>query len=253
MKFKRVRALLKNTGYLIKGYSRRFSKAKVEEEVHKGMNEMVRYTMPVVNRPELGEKNRNRIHNMRLCCDLIDNIHLKPGTVFSLEKIIGEPSPARGFKVGPVIVDGTRTDGYGGGICQISTLLFNVALQGNLKILEKHNHSSDIWGEKRMVDLGRDAAYVYLLKDLKFTNDSLSEMVLKLKLDEDKREITGIMKTHSPSIENDVMIETAVLEENTIKRNGNGSVTAAKGWVIRTRRVLRHTGNVTYEKIETYR
>ncbi|MFP4014559.1 MAG: VanW family protein [Chitinispirillaceae bacterium] len=201
--------------------------------------------MPVKVRPQLGEQNEHRIHNMKLCCDLINGTLLKPKNVFSLQHCIGEPGEKRGFKTGPVIINGTLGHGSGGGICQISTVLFNTALLGNLRIIEKHNHSSDIWGENRMIGLGRDAAYVYLRKDLIFQNNSRYPLQVSLELDRTTMTLTGSL--YRPEMYNDekVKISTDVLEDNT-----------SHLWVVKTKRTATGTdgkSRTTYRKTEKYR
>jgi vancomycin resistance protein VanW len=137
------------------------------------------------HRPELGEQNQNRIANMKKACRAIGGMLLEPGQVFSLERVIGEPSLDRGYLPGPVILNGKLRSSTGGGLCQISTTLFNAALLANLDILEKHNHSADIWGEQRMVDLGKDATYAYLRKDLIFRNPFKSAVILQIEVLDD--------------------------------------------------------------------
>lgn len=201
--------------------------------------------MPVKVRPQLGEQNQHRIHNMKQCCGLISGTLLKPKDVFSLQHCIGEPSEKTGFKTGPVIINGTLGHGSGGGICQISTVLFNTALLGNLKIIEKHNHSSDIWGENRMIGLGRDAAYVYLRKDLIFQNNSGYPLQVNLELDTTMMIITASLLV--PDMYNDekVEISTDILEDKN-----------SRMWVVKTKRTaLDRDGKcrVTYRKTEKYR
>ncbi len=137
------------------------------------------------HRPELGEQNQNRIANMSTACQKICGTQLESGQVFSLERVIGEPSAERGYLPGPVILNGKLRSSSGGGLCQISTTLFNAALLANLDILEKHNHSADIWGEQRMVDLGKDATYAYLRKDLIFRNPFNSAVILQIEVMDD--------------------------------------------------------------------
>lgn len=137
------------------------------------------------HRPELGEQNKNRIANMSTACRAIGGILLEPGQIFSLERVVGEPLADRGYLPGPVILNGQLRSSTGGGLCQISTTLFNAALLANLDILEKHNHSADIWGEQRMVDLGKDATYAYLRKDLIFRNPFKSAVKLQIEILDD--------------------------------------------------------------------
>lgn len=58
-------------------------------------------------------------------------------------------------RTGPMIMGDSLGFTVGGGLCQITTTLFNAALLANLQILEKHNHNMDIWGNNRFIELGR--------------------------------------------------------------------------------------------------
>lgn len=136
------------------------------------------FSMPVRMRPELHDVNQNRLDNMQRACSAIGVRVLLPGQLFSLFRCIGEPSAARGYKSGPVIIRGALASSTGGGLCQIATALFNAAMMANLEIIEKHNHSTDLWGEQRMIDLGLDAIYAYAIADLKFRNSTAHPLAL---------------------------------------------------------------------------
>lgn len=173
--------ILKETYSIVRGwYFNYASHLKRSEDECNEMHTLAHFRCPVRERPELGTQNENRLLNMILCSAMLDRLVLRPGKVFSLQKLIGEATRERGFKQGPVLLRGRLSEAPGGGLCQVSTVLFNVALLANLEILEKHNHSIDIWGDKRIADLGRDAAYVYARKDLKFRNSLARDIVLRM-------------------------------------------------------------------------
>jgi vancomycin resistance protein YoaR len=96
-------------------------------------------------------------------------LYLKPGEEFSFKQTVGPRTPERGFKKAPGIVPGiVMEDVYGGGICQVSTTLFNTVLLAGLKVTERRNHSLYIDHYPK----GRDATVTDEGPDLKFVNDT---------------------------------------------------------------------------------
>jgi vancomycin resistance protein YoaR len=110
----------------------------------------------------------NRIHNVQLVARLIDRHLIAPGSTFSFNKTTGERNAAKGFLEAPVIINGELKSGLGGGVCQVSTTVFNAAYEAGLPIPERHNHALYI----SHYPLGRDATVNYPDTDLKFTNDT---------------------------------------------------------------------------------
>lgn len=110
--------------------------------------------------------NTNRTTNLRLAAEKINGYVLVPGNTFSYNSVVGERTIAAGYKEAAVYENGAVVQGLGGGICQISTTLFNAALFANLDIVEIHNHQF----VPSYVGAGRDATVVYGVKDFKFKN-----------------------------------------------------------------------------------
>ncbi len=110
----------------------------------------------------------NRIHNVQLVAQLIDRHLIAPGSTFSFNKTTGERNAAKGFLEAPVIINGELKSGLGGGVCQVSTTVFNAAYEAGLSIAERHNHALYI----DHYPLGRDATVNYPDTDLKFVNDT---------------------------------------------------------------------------------
>jgi vancomycin resistance protein VanW len=207
-------------------------------------------------RAELQEINNNRLENMALSCQRINRLLLHPGQIFSLRKIVGEPTEERGFKVGPNIVRGRLGFSAGGGLCQISTALFNAALLANLNILEKHNHSADIWGEHRFIDLGKDATYVFARKDLKFKNSHSDDIVLSMSVDAERLVLHCRICSGTPLAHN-VEITHKIVDEIFPKgKDGSPLKGYRQGWVVLTQRYICLTGQKkkrTYRKVDRYR
>jgi len=117
----------------------------------------------------------NRIHNVQLVAHLVDDKLIAPGETFSFNKTTGERNAAKGFLEAPVIVNGELTTGLGGGVCQVSTTVFNAAFEAGLKITERTNHALYISHYPQ----GRDATVDYPSLDLKFVNDTGHWLLLR--------------------------------------------------------------------------
>lgn len=110
--------------------------------------------------------NRNRGINIRLAATAIDGTVLFPGEEFSFNQIVGPRTPQKGYTIAHIYSEGEVRDGYGGGICQVSTTLYDAALLANLTVTERHNHMFTVG----YVPLGMDAAVSYGYADLRFRN-----------------------------------------------------------------------------------
>ena len=117
----------------------------------------------------------NRIHNVQLVAHLVDDKLISPGATFSFNKTTGDRNAAKGFLVAPVIVNGEVTTGLGGGVCQVSTTVFNAAFEAGLKITERTNHALYISHYPQ----GRDATVNYPDVDLQFVNDTGHWLLLR--------------------------------------------------------------------------
>ncbi|MDI9311652.1 MAG: VanW family protein [Limnohabitans sp.] len=115
----------------------------------------------------------NKVQNITLASQKINNLCIKPNETFSFWKIVGPTTPKRGFKEGRNIVNGIVSKEFGGGICQLSSIIYHTALKADLEIIERFNHSVDIYKEdERFTPLGADATVVYGYKDLRIKNNS---------------------------------------------------------------------------------
>ena len=117
----------------------------------------------------------NRIHNVQLVAHLVDHKFIAPGETFSFNGTTGERSAAKGFLEAPVIVNGELQTGLGGGVCQVSTTVFNTAYEAGLPITSRTNHALYI----SHYPLGRDATVDYPGVDLKFVNDTKHWLLLR--------------------------------------------------------------------------
>lgn len=114
----------------------------------------------------------NKKHNFRQAAQQVNAVTLQPGRVFSFWKTVGNPTANKGYKTGRNLVNGQVSETYGGGLCQLSGILYHTSLLAGLAIVERHNHSVDLYanGETRFTPLGADATVAFGYKDLRVAN-----------------------------------------------------------------------------------
>lgn len=122
-----------------------------------------------------GGSDWGRKENVKLGAALINNTLLKPGEEFEFWKYVGNPTAARGFKLAGIFLNNKPALGIGGGLCQVSTTLYNAALLADLKITERSPHSLPIG----YVPLGLDATVAYGGHTLKFVNNTDKYILIK--------------------------------------------------------------------------
>lgn len=115
------------------------------------------------------EHQAGKIANLRVACAALDGLRLPPGAVFSFWRHVGRPTRARGYVEGRMLQGGSLSPAVGGGLCQLSTALYEIALQANLTILERHAHSRIVPGPNA-ARAGRDATVAWNYVDLRFAS-----------------------------------------------------------------------------------
>ncbi|MCL6615438.1 MAG: VanW family protein, partial [Firmicutes bacterium] len=108
-----------------------------------------------------------RTHNLRLAAQAIDGVIVRPGEEFSFNAFVGPRAPEKGYLEAPVIQRNRLVLGMGGGVCQVSSTLFNAVLLAGLPVRKRTTHSQP----STYVPLGRDATVVYDAVDFVFAND----------------------------------------------------------------------------------
>lgn len=111
--------------------------------------------------------NTNRNFNINKAAQAMNGVILQPGEQFSYYKTIGNPGKEAGYKLSTVISGGKYVNGYGGGVCQNATTLFNAVLKANLQIDERRAHGL----KSSYVSPGYDATFASGSIDFKFTNN----------------------------------------------------------------------------------
>lgn len=135
-------------------------KPKPAEKVKPKRKPIAVYSTPLLNRDS------ERVNNIRLAIKKINNYKLEPGGTFSFNDVVGIRDAENGFKMAAVIIKGEYGEDMGGGVCQLSSTIFNAADKAGLEILERHDHTKQV----KYVPQGRDAAVSYPYLDLKFKN-----------------------------------------------------------------------------------
>ena len=128
----------------------------------------------------------NRVHNVALTANRINNYIIKPGEEFSFNKAIGDVSAATGFKSAYVIINGQTELGDGGGICQVSTTLFRTALHAGLPITKRKPHSYRVSYYEQNAKPGIDATVYSGEVDLRFVNDTGHHILIHTHTDSQK-------------------------------------------------------------------
>lgn len=110
----------------------------------------------------------NRTHNLTRAAYFVNGTVIAPGEVFSFNHIVGPRTGETGYRDAPVIVGNKLEPGVGGGICQVSSTLYNACLLAGLEIVERHNHNLAV----AYVPLGFDATVAYGSIDFRFKNNT---------------------------------------------------------------------------------
>jgi len=110
----------------------------------------------------------NRTKNLSLAADLINGIMINPDEIFSFNETVGPRTYDSGYRDALIISSGNFEPGLGGGICQVSSTLYNAVLLAGLEIVERHNHALAV----AYVPLGQDATVAHGLQDFKFINNT---------------------------------------------------------------------------------
>lgn len=116
---------------------------------------------------KFGLNDANRVFNIKKATETINGRVIFPGEVFSFNETTGPRSKKAGYKDAIVIEGGKFVPGEGGGVCQVSSTLYNTALNSKVNIVERHSHSLPIG----YVPAGKDATVAYDMLDFKFKNN----------------------------------------------------------------------------------
>ena len=193
--------------------------------------------------------NKDRTTNLELAAEKINGTILSPGEEFSYNLVVGERTIEAGYKEAKIYSNGEVVDGLGGGICQISSTLYNAVMFANLEVTERYNHQF----VTSYVSEGRDATVVYGVKDFKFVNNRSYPIKILMSINSGvaKVEIYGIKEDVEYDISFDVELvstipytvkyeNTSSLDEGEEKTKQNG----ANGKIVNVYKVTKQNSKI---------
>lgn len=205
---------------LISGHFFRFSKQKSTEQEFP-------YSVSLVQEIKKTNSFENKRHNIQTGVHVINGIIISPNEVFSFWKIIRQPSARNGYKISRNLINGALREDYGGGLCQLSGIIYHLSLIAGLQITERHPHSIDIYEEhERFCPLGADATVVYGYKDLRLQNPFPFPVKITLNIAGNELECT--FSAPHPLIPREVVFERTDREQhkevNTVIKSNDSSI-----------------------------
>lgn len=132
------------------------------------------------------ELQKNKIVNLRLAVKRINGLMIEPGQIFSYWREIGKPTEAKGYLEGMILRNGKITTGIGGGLCQLSNLIYWMSLHTPLTVIERWRHGYDVFPDaNRSQPFGSGATCAYPYIDLQIKNQTKQKFQLKLEVTDD--------------------------------------------------------------------
>ncbi len=187
-----------------------------------------------------------RTENVKIAAKALDMAVIKPGSTLSFNQIVGERTVEGGYKDAYIIVNGEFVPGLAGGICQVSSTLYNTGLFANLAVTQRSNHDLAI----SYVPLGQDATVAYPDLDLKFNNNTGGYLLVRTRMNYNSItiEMYGKVKPGQevfigntiesiiPSAERRMVDETMTHGASLLKQQGQ------PGYVVKSARTVRVNG-----------
>lgn len=205
IKRSKIRLLLGKVYYSAKRYKQWYFSGKSYSEniaLEKYPYIIFKHSTPLIRRLKDVDMHLqyNKIINLRLAINKLNGIVIKPGETFSYWKLIGKTSYKKGYLDGLVLCsDGTFKAGVGGGLCQLSNLIYWMTLHTELTVVERHRHSHDIFPDvDRTQPFGTGATCSYNSLDLQIQNNSDKEFQLVVYLTNEN--LVGEWRSLKPSI-----------------------------------------------------
>ena len=128
---------------------------------------------------------RNKVTNLRLACARLDGLLLRPGETMSYWYLIGKPTAGKGYLPGMILRNGGYLAATGGGLCQLSNLIFWMTLHTPLEVTERHRHGYDVFPDSnRTQPFGSGATCFYPYGDLMIYNPTERPFQLCLRVGE---------------------------------------------------------------------
>ena len=161
---KRLMQWIKNSSQ----YSKTYNENKLEHKIYVHKTPILRKLKDVDMWLQY-----NKYDNLKIAIEELDGLLIQPNEVFSYWKCIGKPTKIKGYKKGMVLEQGQVKTGIGGGLCQLSNLLFWSMLHTPLTLKERYRHGFDVFPDSnRKLPFGSGATCVYNYRDLQFKNET---------------------------------------------------------------------------------
>lgn len=154
--------------------------------------------------------NENRVYNIKKGAGLIDGVRLNPGEEFDANDVLGPRNEKNGWREAPGIRNGKYEQEYGGGICQVSSTLYNAVLMADLKITDRQHHS---W-PMGYVPIGRDATISTDGPNLKFINNGDTPITISARTDDENLSIT--ISIYGTALKDGMSIKLSSAKINTL-------------------------------------
>jgi vancomycin resistance protein VanW len=171
------------------------------------------YALSLSQEIKKNETFESKVFNFKLASQHINEHVIMPNEIFSFWHAIGNPE--KQFQKGRTIQNGKIIEEVGGGLCQVSGIIYHMSLIAGLNVIERYNHSVDIYTEEsRFCPLGTDATIVYGYKDLRIQNTHSFPIKFQLEVREDTLHVK--------------LLSTSKLEENKLVFNIENSENGRK-------------------------
>ena len=155
-------------------------KVEAGHRVETGHKEVYSFSTPIK------DKDPERVHNIGLACDAVNGKIVEPGEEFSFNDTVGVRSPERGYQKAKIFEGTKMTEDWGGGICQVSSTIYNAAMEAGFEITERHQHEREV----TYIELGKDATVDFGTQDFKFKNTMNRQVMLETGVSEELVEVT---------------------------------------------------------------
>jgi vancomycin resistance protein YoaR len=202
---------------------------------------------------QFNASNVNRTYNVKVAAEALNHQQIKPGETFSFNQVVGPRSQEAGYKEALIILKNEFVPGLGGGVCQVSSTLYNSVLLADLTVVERSNHSLPV----DYVPPGLDATVAYGVLDFKFVNSTEGHLILQTSVKGNRLtiQIFGDKKFRKEiEVSNRVIAKTEpglVQKPNPDLYEGQEFIEqiGKPGLRVQTYRIIKEQGNVGHEEL----
>jgi vancomycin resistance protein YoaR len=195
----------------------------------------------------------NRVNNIKIAAKEINGVVIKPGETFSFNAKVGPRMQKYGYLEAPVISNNKLVSGIGGGVCQVSTTMYNAVIRAGLTVKERSPHSKP----PGYVPIGQDAAVADNILDFKFVNTRKSSILIVAEIKDNQLlvRLFGKKEDLEPKISM-ISEEIKAVKPQVIVKNDsslpigvrNVMNPGEKGYTVKVYRVLYENGRVTQKE-----